>query len=236
VLTLERADLDRRVITSLFTCGLVLPAVAFGEGPPGATARCNDGTYSFSQHHSGTCSHHRGVAVWLDGSAVSGAGSPGRGTSRNASSLLLSNGQAQYDHRTAVSRSVISNGSSSGLLSAARATYYDNDAVGVGALGPRATVSVYVYRTAAAATSGLEAVCPATSCSKSSAAASVGIRIRFRTRSLAPKRCIEISGVRSNSVVDVYTCAVKLTDGSPYTVAKLEDDGSFLIGRILSQA
>lgn len=33
--------------------------------PAGATAKCNDGTYSFSQHHSGTCSHHGGVAEWL---------------------------------------------------------------------------------------------------------------------------------------------------------------------------
>ena len=33
--------------------------------PAGATARCRDGTYSFSQHASGTCSHHSGVATWL---------------------------------------------------------------------------------------------------------------------------------------------------------------------------
>jgi hypothetical protein len=33
--------------------------------PAGATAECNDGTYSFSQHHSGTCSHHGGVKRWL---------------------------------------------------------------------------------------------------------------------------------------------------------------------------
>lgn len=33
--------------------------------PSGATARCNDGTYSYSQHRSGTCSHHGGVAQWL---------------------------------------------------------------------------------------------------------------------------------------------------------------------------
>jgi hypothetical protein len=33
--------------------------------PPGATARCGDGTYSFSTHRSGTCSHHGGVARWL---------------------------------------------------------------------------------------------------------------------------------------------------------------------------
>jgi Micrococcal nuclease (thermonuclease) homologs len=30
-----------------------------------ATARCNDGTYSYSQHRQGTCSHHGGVAYWL---------------------------------------------------------------------------------------------------------------------------------------------------------------------------
>lgn len=33
--------------------------------PAGATARCADGTYSFSEHRSGTCSHHGGVAEWL---------------------------------------------------------------------------------------------------------------------------------------------------------------------------
>ncbi|MFP6557404.1 DUF3761 domain-containing protein [Paraburkholderia sp. B3] len=35
-----------------------------GHVPAGATARCGDGTYSFSQHHSGTCSRHQGVAEW----------------------------------------------------------------------------------------------------------------------------------------------------------------------------
>jgi hypothetical protein len=34
--------------------------------PEGATARCEDGTYSFSEHRSGTCSSHGGVAVWLN--------------------------------------------------------------------------------------------------------------------------------------------------------------------------
>lgn len=33
--------------------------------PPGATAQCKDGTYSFSQHRGGTCSHHGGVSRWL---------------------------------------------------------------------------------------------------------------------------------------------------------------------------
>jgi hypothetical protein len=32
--------------------------------PAGATARCRDGTYSYSASRRGTCSHHGGVAVW----------------------------------------------------------------------------------------------------------------------------------------------------------------------------
>lgn len=36
-----------------------------GTAPDGASAKCRDGTYSFSQHHRGTCSHHGGVAQWL---------------------------------------------------------------------------------------------------------------------------------------------------------------------------
>jgi hypothetical protein len=30
----------------------------------GATARCADGTLSYSAHRQGTCSHHGGVAEW----------------------------------------------------------------------------------------------------------------------------------------------------------------------------
>lgn len=33
--------------------------------PAGATAQCNDGTYSMSQHRQGTCSSHDGVRSWL---------------------------------------------------------------------------------------------------------------------------------------------------------------------------
>jgi hypothetical protein len=29
------------------------------------TARCKDGTMSYSKHHSGSCSHHGGVAQFL---------------------------------------------------------------------------------------------------------------------------------------------------------------------------
>src|SRR6266498_1481747 len=49
-----------------------------GTPPPGATALCRDATFSFSKTHSGTCSHHGGVARWLDGGTArtSGKGPP----------------------------------------------------------------------------------------------------------------------------------------------------------------
>lgn len=34
--------------------------------PTGAIAKCKDGLYSHSKHHTGTCSRHGGVAQWLD--------------------------------------------------------------------------------------------------------------------------------------------------------------------------
>jgi hypothetical protein len=43
----------------------VLRPVAAPKAPAGATAKCEDGTYSSSQHRSGTCSRHGGVAQWL---------------------------------------------------------------------------------------------------------------------------------------------------------------------------
>jgi len=42
-----------------------VPAYSNSGPPAGVTARCLDGTYSFSQHHQGTCSHHGGVSQWL---------------------------------------------------------------------------------------------------------------------------------------------------------------------------
>ena len=44
---------------------LVHSPVHARRAPSGASARCGDGTYSFSQHRQGTCSHHGGVAEWL---------------------------------------------------------------------------------------------------------------------------------------------------------------------------
>jgi len=46
--------------------GACVPRPTQAAAPPaGATAQCNDGTYSFSKHRSGTCSHHGGVRRWL---------------------------------------------------------------------------------------------------------------------------------------------------------------------------
>jgi hypothetical protein len=45
--------------------GDCIPGPVYADSPPaGATAQCADGTYSFSQHRQGTCSHHGGVASW----------------------------------------------------------------------------------------------------------------------------------------------------------------------------
>jgi hypothetical protein len=43
----------------------IAPAPVSPQYPVGATAICKDGTYSYSQHRRGTCSHHGGVAIWL---------------------------------------------------------------------------------------------------------------------------------------------------------------------------
>lgn len=45
--------------------GVRVPSPIFSDTrPAGSTARCRDGSYSFSQHRRGTCSWHGGVAVW----------------------------------------------------------------------------------------------------------------------------------------------------------------------------
>lgn len=45
--------------------GIRVPSPVFSETKPaGASARCRDGSYSFSMHRRGTCSYHGGVAEW----------------------------------------------------------------------------------------------------------------------------------------------------------------------------
>jgi hypothetical protein len=65
--TPDEADLDNHA-TYQNRSGETVHAPAHsksGRVPEGATARCRDGTYSFSRHRSGTCSGHHGVAAWL---------------------------------------------------------------------------------------------------------------------------------------------------------------------------
>ncbi len=48
------------------TSGNTVHSPAYSNSvPAGASAECGDGTYSFSQHRQGTCSHHGGVSEWL---------------------------------------------------------------------------------------------------------------------------------------------------------------------------
>jgi len=46
----------------IITPATTAPAATTPGHPAGATALCNDGTYSYSAQHSGSCSHHGGVA------------------------------------------------------------------------------------------------------------------------------------------------------------------------------
>jgi hypothetical protein len=87
------------VLAALAGAASVLAAPASAAPPPGATARCRDGTYSFSQHRSGTCSHHGGVAVWLTGSG--GSGSSAGGAAPDAGRTVL------LHRRTRTSRCVV---------------------------------------------------------------------------------------------------------------------------------
>ena len=57
------------------------------DAPAGATALCRDGTYSFSQHHSGTCSYHRGVAQWLAGASPPANGVAVAGSNSSAAAV-----------------------------------------------------------------------------------------------------------------------------------------------------
>jgi hypothetical protein len=41
------------------------PTAPTAASVAGASARCRDGSLSYSAHRSGTCSHHGGVAAWL---------------------------------------------------------------------------------------------------------------------------------------------------------------------------
>ena len=53
---------DLKILQPASPAKCVLPDL---DAPPGATARCRDGTYSFNQNRREACSHHLGVAEWV---------------------------------------------------------------------------------------------------------------------------------------------------------------------------
>jgi Protein of unknown function (DUF3761) len=70
--TAENATLSAASVVAAGTCGHNYYKNVAGRcvhrpsnNPVGATARCRDGTYSYSQHPQGTCSYHGGVARWI---------------------------------------------------------------------------------------------------------------------------------------------------------------------------
>jgi hypothetical protein len=81
--------MKRWAILCVLGSGLVLAGASSGAAPPGTTAQCRDGTYSFSQHRSGTCSHHGGVALWLDGSSAPAATTPTTGSPNVGRTVLV---------------------------------------------------------------------------------------------------------------------------------------------------
>lgn len=65
-------EIKRELISDIITTQPTTKIILVGtyvyvtpSAPMGATAICADGTYSYSQNRSGTCSHHGGVAQWL---------------------------------------------------------------------------------------------------------------------------------------------------------------------------
>jgi hypothetical protein len=60
----DEADLSRHDCYINADGNLVHRPARDNAKPQSDTALCRDGTYSFSQHHDGTCSHHGGVQRW----------------------------------------------------------------------------------------------------------------------------------------------------------------------------
>jgi hypothetical protein len=58
------------LVVGVLVVAIVVGMYQFATRPgPSPTARCFDGTLSYSQHHSGTCSYHGGVQEWLQGAS-----------------------------------------------------------------------------------------------------------------------------------------------------------------------
>ena len=59
-------NISKRTKTATLLIVLILALASICSSCRRKTAVCIDGTPSYSQTHSGTCSHHGGVAYWCD--------------------------------------------------------------------------------------------------------------------------------------------------------------------------
>jgi hypothetical protein len=89
----------RLAVVALFLVGVMgvcAVTVAVAKPPTGATALCRDGTYSYSKHPAGTCSHHGGVRKWLNGNG------PARSVKTGKTVLLAPRTRTSACHRSSL--------------------------------------------------------------------------------------------------------------------------------------
>ena len=75
------------------------PRSAPSAAPAGATARCNDGSYSTAKTRSGACSKHGGVAEWLAGGLAPAAGAAA-GAPEGATAICNDGTYSNSQHRS----------------------------------------------------------------------------------------------------------------------------------------
>jgi hypothetical protein len=61
----ESTTTNSRTSTTSKSTRTISPSISEKTTLSGASARCRDGSLSFSQNRRGTCSHHGGVAQWF---------------------------------------------------------------------------------------------------------------------------------------------------------------------------
>lgn len=53
-----------KIVATVLVISFGFTGVAFAKSNNSPMALCKDGTYSYSNTHRGTCSHHKGVKIW----------------------------------------------------------------------------------------------------------------------------------------------------------------------------
>jgi hypothetical protein len=62
---MKKITLGLLIIASIFVVSTPITEAKVSVKKKQATAICRDGSYSYSANRKGTCSHHKGVKVWL---------------------------------------------------------------------------------------------------------------------------------------------------------------------------